>query len=278
MMIAGWSEPTRRRAFVMVYAVGTLVLVSSLALSLIESTGADVDVCKQRMYMVLARSAAESGIEYAMAFVTRQLGKGFDPSNNVKGGPWTDPNFDGGAGANSVFEPGAGTIVYPWFYAVRASQKPLNPNFTTINSQAEGFPVRLHQIDLSGNPVAGAPIAQVMQFQISMTPEPTYQNVHNNTINDLPTNFTIRSRGEVLQNLGAGPVVLASAYVMQTFMVPRADTCPNAPRPLRQVFDREPQTLTPGPFVPAAGALPATRDSTLAPIPGNYHLLTPNPH
>ena len=57
------SSEQRRRAFIMVYAVGTLVIVSTLAISLIESTASDIEIAKQRMYLVLARTAAESGID-----------------------------------------------------------------------------------------------------------------------------------------------------------------------------------------------------------------------
>ena len=248
-----------RRAFVMIYAVGTLVLVSSLALSLLESSGNDMQVARQRTYQVLARDAAESGIEYAMAFITRQLGRDYDGTGD--GGPWKDSNFMFDATTAPTYRPTPNTITQPWFYSVRASRGAPNwptiplPQFTNPGSQAEGPPVRLHEMLSDGTdglnipPSTANPKTQVTQFQIALTPEMTFSNVYGATSAGKPTIFNVRSRGEVLYNDGtlvAGGQVMATAYLIQTFYVAAPDGCP-MPRPVRQVLDREPRTLQVGP-------------------------------
>ena len=260
----------RRPAFVMVYAVGTLVLISTLALSLMEATGADIAVARQRLYLVLARTAAESGIEYAMGFVDREIGRKWDPTGGYPaGGPWTDPFY--------FFEmnnsnPRVSTMNNPWMYAFRAGnwggQTPptglgYSPQagFPTPNQAAEGRIVRMSITYADGSegtapPTVAQPYAQVMQFQISMTPELNFKSVHDAAYSGRPTVFYIRSRGEVLYNDGtpgvsgvANGTVLASAYLVQTFYVPALPASSNQtfPRPVRLVTDREPLTLTVGP-------------------------------
>ena len=277
----------RRRAFVLIYAVGTLVLVSSLALSLMEASGNDMQVAKQRTYQVLARDAAESGIEYAMAFITRQLGRDFDGVGD--GGPWKDSNFMFDATTPLQNPPSAASITEPWFYSVRASRGApgwttilVNPPYTSPNSQAEGPIVRLHEMLSDGTdghtvaPTPANPKAQVLQFQIALTPEMTYANVYRATAAGSPTVFYVRSRGEVRYN-SADPMfpngqTLASAYLIQSFYIAPPDRCP-MPRPVRQVLDREPVTLTPG---PASMAGPKRGAFSIPAYPQT--LSTPNVH
>lgn len=224
----------RRRAFVMVYAVCTLVLISSLSFSMVDSTGSDLEIAKLRMYQAFARVNAESGIEYALGFVTRELGKHPDVANGIDGGPWLD------IGYNFRFE------TNPWFWSLshRPGQYPLmtGRGYTSYNSQAEGPPFRLHEI------LGTAPqLLQASQFQIALAPTMTYANVKLATVGppSRPTIFTIRSRGEVLQNLTGRPIVMGSAYAVQTFAVGFPQGSCGTPRPLRQVFDRNPATLAP---------------------------------
>lgn len=238
----------RRRAFVMAYAVGTLVLVSSLALSMVESTSSDLEIAKLRTWQAMARINAESGIEYALGFITRELGKDFDLATGIDGGPWRDPSYNFRDPDNT------------WYWSLeQRTPNPLLAGFTTYNSQAEGPPVTLHRIP------GGAPgqIVQISQFQIALAPTPTYANVRLQTVGppSEPTVFVIRSRGEILADPDgpAGPLtqaVLGSAYATQTFGVPNPTPPADCerPRPLRQVFDRQPASLTP------------------------QGLLTPNPH
>lgn len=277
----------RKRAFVMIYAVGTLVLVSSLALGMMEARVSDADIAKQRFYTVLARDAAESGIEYAMGFINQVVGR--DLSGTGEGGPWSDPNF--------VFEcdgpPAsmAGQIGFPWMYAARAGNTcpsyagiARHPRFPTYNQQAEGFATRLHAQFSDGTEAAACTYAQsattpftAQQFQISLTPELTYQNTRRAYENGNPTLFYLRSRGEVLLQAAnprfanQNPQVMASVYLMQTFYIaPQEGSASPLGRVVRQVLDREPANLTP--MVNSAGP-------TRLNIPAyNQRLLPPNPH
>ena len=280
-----------RRAFVMIYAVGTLVLVSSLALSLMEASSNDMQVARQRTYQVLARDAAESGIEYAMAFITRQLGRDFDGSGD--GGPWKDSNYMFDATTAPNYRPTVNSITQPWFYSVRASRGTAPnptwltialPQFTNPGSQAEGPPVRLHEMLSDGTdglglaPTTANPKTQVTQFQIALTPEMTFSNVYGATSAGKPTIFYLRSRGEVLYNdgtLAAGGQVMATAYLIQTFYVAAPDGCP-MPRPVRQVLDREPRTLQVGPKGPDKVAGPKRGGFSIPPY--DQDLSPPNIH
>lgn len=223
----------RKDAFVMVYAVCTLVLISSLSFSMVDSTGSDLEIAKLRMYQAFARVNAESGIEYALGFVTRELGKHPDVANLIGGGPWLDIGYKFEAEGN------------PWFWSLshRPGGYSTISGYTSYNSQAEGPPFRLHEI-LGGT---GAQMLQASQFQIALAPTMTYANVRLATIGppSRPTIFYIRSRGEVMQRLGVNPVVLASAYAVQSFAVGFPQGTCGTPRPLRQVFDRNPASLTP---------------------------------
>lgn len=234
----------RKNAFVMVYAVCTLVLISSLSLSMVDSTASDLEIAKLRMYQAFARVNAESGIEYALGFVTREMGKHPDITNGIAGGPYLDVGYRFIDNFNT------------WYWSLE--QRPggnglLGGTFTNYNSQAEGPPIRMHTI------TGGAPgqIVQVSQFQIAQAPTPTYANVRLALVANpsVATIFTIRCRGEILADPdGPGPAtqeILGSAYATQTYAIdfPSGSRC-DTPRPIRQVFDRNPISLTPRGMLP----------------------------
>lgn len=271
----------RRRAFVLMYAVGVMVLVTSLALSLSDASVSDVQIARQRFYQVLARDAAESGVEYAMGFITRQLAR--------PDGPWKNTNYM----FDPTTPPANGTMTQPWFYAARASgQNPawsypgtiMTPYNGSLASQAEGPIIRLHRLYADGSdpgpalPTANSPYAQVVQAQISMIPEMTYQNVRVATDARTPTVFHVRSRGEVLRNDGTpNPIVQASTYLIQSFIVAAPDGCPT-PRPLRQVLDREPPDLIFNLGQRSRGPIRGTQDYSGGPNGYVQRFMPPNVH
>lgn len=83
------SSPSTRRAVVIVYATCVLALLGVLSLLLLDSADSALDANFSLVSTQLARYAADSGLEYAIAAVDAEL------SNNANGfrGPWQTVDY-----------------------------------------------------------------------------------------------------------------------------------------------------------------------------------------
>lgn len=236
----------KRRAFVIVYAIGVLTLVAVLSNTMFDSTQSDNAILKRRMYVELARSAAASGIEYAMGVINHELAtireaNPGDPFRGLREGPYFDPFYNPTANPDTK-----------WLWAQLLT--PRQP--TTVE-----FAMRTSTVMMLTEGSSGAERYNV-QFQITMWPPLTYSNLNFpeliNPPGSNPTGiFRIRSRGEVTEDPdgAAGPIpgaIQATSYAMQSFRVPGVGKLCDVPYAVRLLWEQR-------------------TESALGPVPANVH-------
>lgn len=266
---------TRRHGFILVYAVGTMVLVSALGSALLDTGAGELAVAKARLYHQLARVNADSGIEYGMAAIARELARA--RRGGQQGGPWRDPTFEvptDDCALNWMKHYRA----YDFFAAGKC------PGLTTSPEQmAEFSAIRLHELKAEGQGETGGP-RWTSQFYVALAPEITFDRVRLETEMGLPHVFVLRARGEVLFPDAAGgpPEILATAYAFQTFTVEFPDDCPT-PKCTRQLWqmDADPNGQLNWPVKPWPGGAPAQPpvETTHGPVAGTAGIMRrPNVH
>lgn len=243
----------RRKGFILVYAVGTLVLVSALGNTLLDTGGSELEVSKARMFQQLARVNADSGIEYGMGVISRELARA--RRGGLQGGPWRDPTY----------EVPTNDCALNWMKQYRAFTffgGPLCPGLTTSAEQmAEFSAIRMHELRSEGEGNLGG-LRWASQFYLALAPEPTFDRVRLETEVGNPHVFVLRCRGEIVTDPDeAGPLpveVIATAYAFQSFTVEFPFDCPT-PRPTRQVWqmDTDPNGQLNWPVKPWPGGAPA---------------------
>jgi hypothetical protein len=219
----------KKRAFVIVYAIGVLALVAVLSNTMFDSTQSDNAILKRRVHLELARSAAASGIEYAMGVINHQLALTTTDDNVFKGlreGPYFDPFYNANLNPDTK-----------WIFANDVTPK---------NPLTQEFPMRSSTVMSLNEGTSGAERYNV-QFQITMWPALNYRNVNfPELIPPVGSNpngiFRIRSRGEVTEDPdGAGPIpgiVQATAVVMQSFRVPGVGKQCGTPYAVRLLWEQ----------------------------------------
>lgn len=214
----------RRHGFILVYAVGTMVLVSALASTLLDTSAGDVAVAKARMYHTLARVNADSGIEFGMAVIARELAR--------RNGPWRNPSY--------VTPPDCSlNWMRHVFAGTPPNVAPASCSVTTQEEVAETSGQPLHQLQFESEGTSGG-TRWVSQFYLALAPEMQFDRVRLETEMGNPHVFVLRSRGEVnFPDPGGGPPeILATAYAFQTFTIEFPDECPT-PKCTRQVWQMD---------------------------------------
>lgn len=221
---AAHDGATRHRGLVIMYAIGTLVLVASVVGAMLDTSILELDLAKRRLYLQMARMAADSGIEYGMGVIDHELA--LLPTFTDAGGPWYNPDYAPPLSA-----------LFNWMRA-----DTLLVGGETNPEVLEATPVRLTQRPLVGT--SGTVI--ITQFQLALWPELNYTTARMATVDDTdPTLFHLRSRGEIIIDPDPTDAVpgdiMAQATVVQTFMVlGPTGVCPLTPVGSRQVWEPDP--------------------------------------
>jgi len=216
----------RRAGFIILYALGTMVLVATLANVMVDSSVAEIETAKRHQYLNLARVAAESGIEYGLSVLNREL------AGSIAGvGPWSSPGYD------------------PPINWMKATD--LMAAGEADVTVLEARPVTTTPLMWGGEGNIGAP-RLTTQSQLVLWPSFTYRNVKLATSDSgVPTLFHLRARGEVIYDPNPADAIpgtlLGSAYVVQTFMVPGISLTCAQPFIRRLVWELEPDNLGPVP-------------------------------
>ena len=222
-------RPPRRepwvRGVVFLYAVAIMAIVSGMVTSMLSVAGAERELGKRRFYVQLARTAADSGIEYALGLINHEL--------RSQTGPYYNTGYDPDS---------TGTGDLRWMRAeTQLAEHRDRP-------QDVEFPVRTTSL-MNQNEGTSGSVRYMIQFQVTLWPTLNYANVTNpNTV------FHVRSRGELLEDRNSDGVtdeVMASSVIMQSFRVPGLNTgclAPTAVRLLWQPWERE--AMGPIPFNP----------------------------
>lgn len=210
-----------RVGLVIIYVLCTLALVALLARHLMGTQESALKSVMRMAFIQMARHAADSGIEHAMAVLDHELSSPADTT-----GPYLDPTYDPSARG------------FPWATDTRAAGQ------EAVGSTIAFFPSRWTS---GAKPPAAEFIASRhrLESHLAMWPTFDFTNVREKLNAGEEAEFFIRSRGEVRAEpdtaRGAGAFVLmAHAVVIQKIRIGNVQSCNGRPRVERVIWQLDP--------------------------------------
>jgi hypothetical protein len=210
--VRGHRSRAGRRGFLIIYALGVMALVAAVAAVMFNAGQSEIEVSRRRMYLQLARSAADAGVEHGLGLINHELGE--------LNGPYSNPTY----------EPSTA-----WMKA-----ETLLKQGTTDSTKLETA-YRVTPLMVADEGTTGS-VRYNVQYQLTMWPVLSYASTRLAT----DTLFFRRSRGETIMDYnsdGVGDEVAASATVIQTFRVTRLSTGCGLPAATRLLWELEPSSL-----------------------------------